>query len=108
MNYGSYEYNFSFEITLDECIYGDTLVEKDATMVLECVCRGHPGSFNPIDGGYPPEGPEFDVIRVDIDSENSIPIPYSWAQVLNIFGEKMMEKIYDDACGEAACTGDFG
>lgn len=103
------EYSYDFEITIrmDD---GEEF-QKGFTMELECTEKSRPGSFNPYDGGHPPEGPEFDFKWMHTEKQ---PVGnwteeehWSWGVALGFFGEKRMEAIFDDACEEAMDTGDF-
>ena len=107
------EYSYDFEITIrmDD---GEEFT-KLCTMELECTEPFHPGHFDMHNGGEPPSGPEFDCLGLLIQREydgdyigiNPLYDPWTWGNACNFFGEKRLQAVFEDACEQAAETGDF-
>ena len=91
--------------------------EATFTIGLMCTANSSPGSFNPMDGGYPPEGPEFEVYTIQVDVPKVNPKEGEWpfeaqlilsySQLRAIVGEEIADKLIDRAIEEACETGDF-
>jgi len=84
---------------------------------LMCTANSCPGSYDPSDGGYPPEGPEFEVSTIQVDVPkvnpkegewpNEAPLILSYSQLRAIVGEEICDKLIDRAITDACETGDF-
>lgn len=100
-----------------EILWGDEATETIFEIGLKCMAASHPGNFNPIDGGEPPSGPEFDVTtitvsvpRVNRDRRGGDflpPLVLTYEQFLAIVGEDIGERMIAEAVFDAAEKGDF-
>lgn len=100
-----------------EVLCSDTSHEVEFEISLTCTAPYFPGSFDPYHGGEPPSGPEFeiDTIAVLVPRVNRKPdqelyenaLALTWSQFAAIMGEDGANKLFDDACTDAAENGDF-
>lgn len=84
---------------------------------LHCSASSTPGSFNPYDGGYPPEGPEFELVNVSLpvrrvnrregQSEFESPLTLTYPQFCAIVGTEVADVVIDRAIDEACESGEF-
>lgn len=110
VDYNSYQ-------TFEVCGLKDTYNETEITIGLTCTHPSRPGSFNPYDGGYPPEGPEFELASISLDvpkvkskstpKELDKPLELTWNQFCALVGEEMAEAMYDRAVDDACESGGF-
>jgi hypothetical protein len=103
------------EVSAKGEIYTETVFE----IGLHCTAKYVPGHFDPYDGGYPPEGPEFEVTTIEVKvpkvnyraglSKGRFlsPLTLTYEQFLAIVGLEIGEKLINDAMSEAAETGEF-
>lgn len=78
---------------------------------LQCTHHSYPGRWNPIDGGQPPEGPEFDFEHLDVGM-HVLGCARVWERMTHtqftiIFGQDIMNALFESACDAAAATGNF-
>ncbi len=101
-----------------EVISGDVSShEVEFEIGLTCTAPYYPGHFDPRFGGEPPSGPEFDMTTIAVlvprVNRKSGQGPYedaldiTWSQFAAIVGEEGAEKLFNDACTDAAENGDF-
>lgn len=100
-----------------EVLSGDSYNETVFTIGLKCTAPYFPGSFDPYHGGEPPSGPEFEmttiyvmVLRVNRRMDQSVydtPLELNWNQFVALVGEETAEKLFNDACIDAAENGGF-
>jgi hypothetical protein len=94
-----------------------TGADDAAYPVLHCTANSTPGSFNPYDGGYPPEGPEFEFVTVSLDvprvnrregqSEYESALQLTYTQFCALVGREAADLVIDRAMDEAADSGQF-
>lgn len=102
---------------LEICGPEDTYNESEVTIGLECSASSSPGSYDPFDGGYPPEGPEFELtsISVDVPKVNSKttpkeldkPLELSYTQFCAVYGEEVADALIECAITDACENGGF-
>ncbi len=75
---------------------------------LHCTARSTPGSFNYNDGGYPPEGAEFELttIQVSVPKVNQN-LDLTWNQFVALVGDEIAGSLYEAAVEEVSYSGDF-
>lgn len=98
-------------------IIGADGVETIFEINLHCTANSTPGRFSPIDGGYPPEGAEFEFVSVSLpvkrvnrregQSEYEAPITFTYAQFVALVGEDNATDMIDRAEDDAAESGQF-
>lgn len=85
----------------------DEYEEVEFTIGLECTEPYRPGYFDPRWGGEPPSGPEFDMTFITREVPDGKPLDLTWEQFEAMVGEEQADKLFEDACIQAAENGDF-
>jgi hypothetical protein len=80
---------------------------EDAELIFEigfeCTHRSFPGSFNPIDGGDPPEGAEFEYTYIMFAGAY-----LTWGEfVEGVGGEAQADALFEEALTQAIESGEF-
>jgi hypothetical protein len=97
--------------------FATSLSDLAVTLDVTSYLPGHPGSFNPRDGGSPPEGPEaeFRVLLAKPQSEASVDITdHLPDDVLEALHEEVIEMMadanadFDNAIGDRDDGYEFG
>jgi hypothetical protein len=92
-------------------VYSDDLeIEVTFDIGLRCTLRSSPGYFNPIYGGEPPSGPEFDITTIEVVPQAPMVkcnITFTYNQFYALLGPEIAENLIDRALDEAYDSGGF-
>jgi hypothetical protein len=100
-----------------EITAGDGYQETEFVIGLMCTANSCPGSFNPYDGGYPPEGPEFELSSITVavmrvnrkegENEFESPLDLSYSQFVALVGADIADDLIEKAHEDARDEGNF-
>lgn len=101
-----------------EIVSSENSHELEMTFEMRCTVGSFSGCFNPMTGyGEPPSGPEFEVesVTIQVPKVNykgevtgyADPLTLTWEQFTAIVGNDIADELFEDACEQAADSGDF-
>ena len=109
--------DFESTQTVEVCGPKDTYQETEFVIGLTCSASSSPGNYNHHDGGWPPEGAEFELATISVNvlhvnSKVETPmweaaLVLTWTQFRAVVGLECAEAMYDEAVEEAHESGEF-
>jgi hypothetical protein len=82
-------------------------VEVEFTIGLECTVPYQPSYFNPIYGGEPASGPEFEFTYISYETPEGKSVNLTWLEWEALVGEDGARKLWEDAWVQAVESGEF-
>lgn len=98
-----YESTTSVEMIGPEGSYREVILK----IGLRCTSPSYPGSFNPMVGGEPPYGPEFDTTYITFLDEDGKQVFLSEGVADQLFGKEIIDQIMEAVNIEATERGNF-
>lgn len=99
--------DFEATVSVEVPLLNDGYIERIFIIGLHCIAASFPGFFDPRWGGEPPSGPEFEPTYITWSLPNSKNLELSWKQFEAVVGSDQADKLFEDACIQAAEEGDF-